>query len=86
MLNVFNNLAIRHHAAVLVFGCMKKRELAQHAAEMHGVPPETAADQLDQAVNKLIRTLKSGESARLPGLGTIKPGKRWVFRRESDER
>ncbi len=65
---------------------MKKRELAQHAAEMHGVPPSTAADQMDQAVNKLIRTLKSGQTAHLPGLGTIKPGKRWVFRRESGER
>jgi len=39
---------------------MKKRELAQHAAEM--------------------------QSARLPGLGIIEPGKRWVFRRESGER
>ena len=86
MLSLFNDLAVRHHAAVLVFGCMKKRELAQHAAEMHGVPPETAADQLDQAVNKLIRTLRSGQSARLPGLGIIEPGKRWVFRRESGER
>jgi nucleoid DNA-binding protein len=65
---------------------MKKRELAQHAAEIQGVCPGTAADQVDQAVNKIIRTLKSGQPARLPGLGTIKPGKRWIFRRESGDR
>jgi nucleoid DNA-binding protein len=65
---------------------MKKRELAQHAAEMQGVPPGTAADQLDQAVNKLIRNLRNGQTARLPGLGIIKPGRHWVFRRESGDR
>jgi len=76
---------------MLVFGCMKKRELANHVAEQQGVAPARAADQVDRAVNKIIRALKNGQSARLPGLGTITPdadatGKRWVFRRESNER
>jgi len=70
---------------------MKKRELAQHVAELQGVGPANAADQVDRAVNKIIRALKNGHTARLPGLGTITPdagisGRRWVFRREADER
>jgi nucleoid DNA-binding protein len=65
---------------------MKKRELAQHVAETKGVAPGKAADQMDQVVNKLIRALKSGQTAHLPGLGTITPGKRWVFHRDSGER
>lgn len=58
--------------------------------------PEQAADQVDQAVNRILRALRSGQSARLPGLGTLLPsggtdgkgtaGKRWVFRREPHER
>jgi nucleoid DNA-binding protein len=67
---------------------MKKRELAQHAAELQGVAPAKAADRVDRAVNRIIRALKNGQSARLPGLGTLTPdlganGKRWILRRES---
>jgi nucleoid DNA-binding protein len=69
---------------------MKKRELVQRAAELEGVAPGAAADHLDQAVNKIIKALKNGHSAHLPGLGTLTPAsgasRRWVFRRESSER
>jgi nucleoid DNA-binding protein len=70
---------------------MKKRELAQHVAELQGLAPGKAADRVDKAVNKILRALKNGQSARLPGLGTITPtlgapGKKWVFHRESHER
>jgi nucleoid DNA-binding protein len=65
---------------------MKKRELAEQVARTQGIPAGTAADHMDQAVNEIIRALKKGQSARLPGLGTITPGKRWVLRRESGER
>lgn len=73
---------------MLLFGRMKKRELAQHIAELQGVAPAKAADRVDRAVNKIIRALKNGQSARLPGLGTLIPdtgadGSRWVLRRES---
>ena len=69
---------------------MKKRELALHVAELQGVEPGKAADRMDKAVNKIIRALKNGQIARLPGLGTITPqagasGRRWVFRRETGE-
>jgi nucleoid DNA-binding protein len=70
---------------------MKKRELVKNAADLNGIAPGTVADDLDHAVNRIIKALKNGQSARLPGLGTLtptqgNPGKRWVFRRESSDR
>jgi DNA-binding protein len=87
----FNHLVIQLQSPVLGFGCMKKRELAERVAELQGLAPAEAADQVDKAVHKIIRALKSGQSARLPGLGTIMPdlgapGRRWLFKRDSDER
>ena len=61
---------------------MKKSELTKEVARQRGVEAEAAADQLDLAVTKIIRALKNGRPARLPGLGTISPGKPWVFRQE----
>jgi hypothetical protein len=37
---------------------------------------------MDLVVNKIIRALRSGRPAELPGLGIISPGKRWVFHPE----
>jgi nucleoid DNA-binding protein len=65
---------------------MKKSDLIKHVAQQRGVEPGTAADQMDRAVNQILRALRNGHSARLPGLGTITPGKRWMFRQEPDER
>jgi len=65
---------------------MKKADLILRVAARRGVEPGTAADQMDKAVNRIVRTLRSGREARLPGLGTISPGKPWVFRQESNER
>ena len=59
---------------------MKKAELVNHEARRLRVAPGNAADQMDRVVARIIRTLRSGESAELPGLGTIQPGKRWTFR------
>ena len=39
----------------------------------------TEAAELDRVVTRIIRTLRSGKPARLPGLGTLKPGKQWTF-------
>jgi hypothetical protein len=47
---------------------------------------ETTSEQLDMAVNRIIRTLRGGKPARLPGLGTITPGKKWAFRPERNDR
>jgi nucleoid DNA-binding protein len=65
---------------------MKKRDLAEQVARAQGIHPGAAADRMDRAVNQIIRALRKGQSARLPGLGVIAPGKPWVLRRESGER
>jgi hypothetical protein len=61
---------------------MKKAELAIQEARRQRVAPGDAADQMDRAVNRIIRVLRSGQPAELPGLGTIQPGKRWTFHPE----
>ncbi|HXJ41568.1 MAG TPA: hypothetical protein VNH18_19985 [Bryobacteraceae bacterium] len=65
---------------------MKKTDLAKTAARERGIQPETAADEMDAVVNGLLRSLRSGRAARLPGLGSILPGRKWVFRQEKNER
>ena len=65
---------------------MKKSALARDVAKRHGLKTGDAADQMDRVVNQIIRTLKAGRPARLPGLGTITPGKRWTFKQERNER
>jgi hypothetical protein len=47
---------------------------------------QSTAEQMDMAVNRIIRTLRGGKPARLPGLGTITPGKKWAFRPERNDR
>ena len=64
------------------FGQMKKPELAGEIAQRRGIPAGDAADQLDRAVTQVIRALRNGRPARLPGLGTLLPGKPWTFQRE----
>lgn len=64
---------------------MKKSEMAQEMARRDGVEPGEAADQIDRIVTAMLRNLRKGRAARLPGLGTITPGKRWTFRPETHE-
>jgi hypothetical protein len=64
------------------FRPMKKAELANHEARRQRIATGNAADQLDRVVNQIIRALRSGRAAELPGLGTIEPGKRWIFHPE----
>ncbi len=68
------------------FGRMNKAEVANHEARRRRVAPGSAADQMDRAVNQIIRALRSGRSAELPGLGTIQPGKRWIFHPDKRQR
>ena len=62
---------------------MKKPNLAREVAKRNGVQKGAAADQMDRVVTRIIRTLRRGQPARLPGLGTLEPGKPWTFRPES---
>ena len=61
---------------------MKKSDLVKQIADKNGVNGGDAADQVDRVVNRIIRTLRGGKPARLPGLGTISPGKHWTFKPE----
>jgi nucleoid DNA-binding protein len=65
---------------------MKKSGLAKDIGKQHGVEPGDAADQMDRAVNKIVRALRQGKAARLPGLGTLKPGKQWTFHPEKNDK
>ena len=71
---------------MLVSRQMKKSELARTLGRETGVPPETAADAMDSAVNRLLKSLRNGQAAHLPGLGSILPGRKWVFKQEKHER
>jgi nucleoid DNA-binding protein len=64
---------------------MKKLDLANDVAKRQGVKTGAAADQLDRAVTRIIRALRRGQRAHLPGLGTITPGKPWTFRQVTSE-
>jgi nucleoid DNA-binding protein len=65
---------------------MKKSALAKAVAKRNRLKTGDAADQMDRAVTQIIQTLRSGQPARLPGLGTIRPGKSWTFRPEKESR
>jgi nucleoid DNA-binding protein len=62
---------------------MKKSALAKAVAKRNKMKTSDAADQVDRAVTKIIQKLRGGLPARLPGLGTINPGKPWTFRPEN---
>lgn len=65
---------------------MKKSELARKVARKHSIESGAAADSMDRLVNEIIRALRRGEEAHLPGLGKLIPGKHWAFQQDSDER
>lgn len=52
---------------------MDKRDLIRILANKNGVPPAAAADELDRAVNRIIRNLRRGHSVSLPGIGVLRP-------------
>jgi nucleoid DNA-binding protein len=64
---------------------MKKSDLIRKMARQNGGDHGDAADQMDHAVTRIVRTLRRGKPARLPGLGTISPGKQWTFLAEKND-
>lgn len=70
---------------MVLFRQMKKSDLVREIAKRNGVAAGEAADLLDTAVTQVIRALRAGRPARLPGIGAILPGRRWTFRRDSNE-
>jgi len=61
---------------------MNKSDLARELACQQKTTPGEAADRLDQAVSQVLRKLRHGNAARLPGLGTIAADKSWTFKPE----
>ena len=51
---------------------MKKSDIAQQIARETGVSQGEAADQVDEVVTAILRTLKKGRSANLPGFGCFR--------------
>ena len=79
LINTISDLRTQLDCAVLPSRQMKKSALTKEMARRNGGDAGQAADQLDSVVNGIIRTLRSGKAARLPGIGTINPGKQWTF-------
>ena len=53
--------------------------LIRRLAEASDTTPARAADQLDQFVSKILKDLRDGKTARIPGLGDFAPGPRPEF-------
>jgi|GEM_PF-463312 len=62
---------------------MKKHDLAGRLARQSGVSKAAAADRIDRLVHEILRRLRKGQPAALPGLGTFLPGPRPAFRFET---
>ena len=70
---------------MVVFRQMKKTDFIKEIAKTTKIDAGGAADQVDRAVTRILRTLRSGKPAHLPGLGTIIPGKEFGFEPESHD-
>ena len=53
---------------------MQKDDLASRLAKTNGISKAKAADQLDRVVHQILRKLRSGKPAKMPGLGVLVPG------------
>jgi nucleoid DNA-binding protein len=53
---------------------VKKDQLAKRLAIESGISAAAAADQLDGILVGILRRVRQGRSASLPGLGTFLPG------------
>lgn len=58
---------------------MQKEQLARRLAKESGISTAAAADQLDGILISILRRIRQGRSASLPGLGTFLPGPKPEF-------
>jgi len=61
---------------------MTKSDLAERLARQTRLSKAEAADRLDRLVHQIVSNLRQGQPARLPGLGSFRPGSKWEFRFE----
>jgi len=59
---------------------MRKKELVLRLAQDARVSPAEAADEIDAVVHDILKKVRHGKRARLPGLGTFVPGQNTKFR------
>ena len=59
---------------------MRKVQIAKQLAKESGITPAAAADQVDRIVEDILRRVRRGQSASLPGLGTFRPDRDKDFR------
>ncbi|HEV2200424.1 MAG TPA: HU family DNA-binding protein [Bryobacteraceae bacterium] len=52
---------------------MKRKQLARALAERNRLTHGEAQDQLDRLVHKIVRSLRQGRAAKMPGIGRLTP-------------
>ncbi|MFN3322217.1 MAG: HU family DNA-binding protein [Bryobacteraceae bacterium] len=63
---------------------MSKNNLTELLARRSHLNRAAAADQVHRLVHSIVRSLRKGQGAELPGLGTFRPGRPATF--EFDEK
>jgi Bacterial DNA-binding protein len=61
---------------------MKKDQIARRLAKEAKISTAAAADQLDRIVSDILKRLRRGKSASIPGLGWFRAGRGQDFRFE----
>ena len=56
-----------------MFG-MKKEHVARQLAKESRISTAAAADQVDRILNDILKRVRKGQAASLPGLGTFRSG------------
>ena len=67
-----SHVAVNHFARYALD--VNRDELTRLLARDSDLPPAEAADQLDRAVHAILKKLRQGRTARLPGIGKFTPG------------
>ena len=57
--------------------------LISRLADASEVTPAEAADEVDKLIHRIVKKLKHGEAARVPGLGIFEPGREPQFHVEA---
>jgi nucleoid DNA-binding protein len=65
---------------------MDRDELATRLAKEAGVSRAAAADRLDQVIHRILKKLRRGKPAALPGLGQFLPGQGFRFEPRGGDR
>ena len=62
---------------------MKREQIARQLAKESRISTAAAADQLDRIVSDILKRLRKGKPASIPGLGTFRAGAPSDFKFES---